>query len=64
MPILQRRNPRTGDNGMSLFIAGAIAGAGLIASLLVAMSEQIRANVRRPESASEAPIKEDHSRLV
>ena len=32
---------------MSLFIAGAIAGAGLVASLLVAMSEQIRAELRR-----------------
>ncbi|MFM9965470.1 MAG: hypothetical protein ACKV2Q_30150 [Planctomycetaceae bacterium] len=32
---------------MSLFIAGAIAGASLIAGLLVAMSEQVRAGLRR-----------------
>lgn len=32
---------------MSLFIAGAIAGASLIAGLLIAMSEQIRAELRR-----------------
>lgn len=32
---------------MSLFIAGAIAGTGLLAGLLVAMSEQVRAKSRR-----------------
>lgn len=36
---------------MSLFIAGAIAGASLIAGLLVAMSEQIRAELRRRREA-------------
>ena len=40
-------NPRMGNNGMSLFIAGAIAGASLIAGLLVALSEQLRAKLRR-----------------
>ena len=45
---------RMGDNGMSLFIAGAIAGASLIAGLLVAMSELIRAKLhRRREIARE-----------
>ncbi len=32
---------------MSLFIAGAIAGASLIAGLLIAMSEQLRIKLRR-----------------
>ena len=32
---------------MSLFIAGAIAGASLIAGFLIAMSEQLRINLRR-----------------
>ncbi len=32
---------------MSLFIAGAIAGASLIAGLLVALSEQVRVKLRR-----------------
>ena len=54
MPILQELNPRTGDNGMSLFIAGTIAGASLVAGLLIAMSEQIRAgSYRRRVAASE-----------
>ena len=37
---------------MSLFIAGAIAGASLIAGLLVALSEQMRAKLRRPRGAA------------
>lgn len=36
---------------MSIFIAGAIAGASLIAGLLVALSEQIRAESRRRREA-------------
>jgi hypothetical protein len=36
-----------GDNEMSIFIAGAIAGASLIAGLLVALSEQIRPRIGR-----------------
>ena len=39
---------------MSLFIAGAIAGASLIAGLLVALSEQIRAGLRRRRDAAGA----------
>ena len=38
---------------MSLFIAGAIAGASLIAGLLVALSEQIRAELRRRRGATD-----------
>lgn len=37
---------------MSLFIAGAIAGASLIAGLLVAMSEQIRVELHRRREAT------------
>ena len=37
---------------MSLFIAGVIAGASLIAGLLVALSEQIRAGLRRRRDAA------------
>ncbi len=36
---------------MSLFIAGAIVGASLIAGLLVALSEQLRAKLRRRRKA-------------
>ena len=36
-----------GDKGMSILIAGAIFGAGLLASLLVAVSEKLRNNMRR-----------------
>ena len=48
---------------MSLFIAGAIAGAGLIVGLLVAMSEQIRTKLRRrDEFARKRQQLEDGSR--
>ena len=36
---------------MSLFIAGAIAGASLVAGLLMALSEQLRAELRRRRKA-------------
>lgn len=50
---------------MSLFIAGAIAGVGLIVGLLVAMSEQIRAKLRwRDEFARERQQLEDGSRQI
>lgn len=39
--------PKDGDNGMSLFIAGTIAGASVLAGLLVVVSEQIRVAARR-----------------
>lgn len=38
---------------MSLFIAGAIAGTGLLAGLLVAVSEQLRAKLRRRRQAEQ-----------
>ncbi|MBC7818527.1 MAG: hypothetical protein IAG10_16695 [Planctomycetaceae bacterium] len=50
---------------MSLFIAGTIAGASLIAGLLVALSEQIRAELcRRREAVGEAQPSSPADRLA